>query len=83
VVAVEPREQLLAQERGLDNREGAIVAWEDGLATSECTLGRAPVECTAECDRAEAVRQDYQARIHAFTAGCRRSFNFDWILGEH
>jgi hypothetical protein len=66
-----------------DSRQGAIVAWEDGLVTFESTLGRAHVECDAECDRAEVVRQDYQARIHAFTADCRHSFNFDRILEVH
>jgi hypothetical protein len=59
------------------------MAWESGMVASECVLGRAHIECDTECDRAEAVRQDYRARIHAFMAGCRRSFNFDQILEEH
>jgi hypothetical protein len=49
-VVVELRGQLLAGERELNSREGAIVAWEDGLAAFECTLGRVHVECDAECD---------------------------------
>jgi hypothetical protein len=81
-VAIELRGQLLAREMKLDNREGAIVACEGGLAAFECALGRAHVECDAECDQAEAVPQDYWARIHAFLASCRRSFNFDWNLEE-
>jgi hypothetical protein len=81
-VAVELWEQLLARERGLDSREGVIVAWKDGLVASECALGRACVERDAKCNRAEAARQDYQARIHAFTAHYRRSFNFNQILEE-
>jgi hypothetical protein len=58
------------------------VAWEDGLVASKCTLGTAHVECDAECDRAEAARQDYRARIHAFMVSCRHSFNIDRILEE-
>jgi hypothetical protein len=82
-VAVKLSGQLLGWERGLDSREGAIVVWENGLAASECALGRAGVECDAKCDQAKAIRQDYRARIHAFMAGCWCSFNFDWILEEH
>jgi hypothetical protein len=82
-VVVELRGQLLARERELDSKECAIIAWEDSLAASECALGRARVECNAKCDRVEDVRQDYQARIHAFMVGCRRSFNIDRILEEH
>jgi hypothetical protein len=83
VLAVELQEQLFAWERELDTRKGALMAQEDGLAASKCTLGRACMKCGAKCDRARAIRQDYQARIHAFTAGCRRSFDFDWVLEGH
>jgi hypothetical protein len=31
-------------------------------------------------NRAEAVRQDYLARMHAFMASCRRSFDFNRVL---
>jgi hypothetical protein len=31
-VAIELQEQLLAQDRELDSREGAIIVWEEGLA---------------------------------------------------
>jgi hypothetical protein len=81
-VVVELREQLLAQKRELDSREGAIMVWEDDPVASMCALGRVCVECDTKCDRAEIVRQDYQARIHAFTTGCRCSFNFNQILEE-
>jgi hypothetical protein len=67
----------------VDSREGAIMAWEDGLAATECALGRARAECDAECDRAKAARQDYWATIRTFTAGCKHSFIFDRILQEH
>jgi hypothetical protein len=79
-MAVKLQGWLLAQERELDSRGGALMAWEDGLMASKCTLGRARMECDAECDRAEAVRQDYRVRICAFTAGYRRSFYFDRAL---
>jgi hypothetical protein len=40
------------------------MAREDGLAASERALGRACMECDIECDRAEAVQQNYLARVH-------------------
>jgi hypothetical protein len=46
------------------------MAWEDDLAAIERTLERARMECNAKCDRVEAVRQDYRARMRASTAGC-------------
>jgi hypothetical protein len=54
-MAVELQKQLLARERELDNREGVLMAREDGLAAFECALGRARMECDGECDQAEAV----------------------------
>jgi hypothetical protein len=47
--------QLLARERELDSREGTIVAGEDGLVASECTLGRACMERNTECTQAKVV----------------------------
>jgi hypothetical protein len=38
------------------------------------------MECDAECDRVEAVRQDYRVRMHASTAGCWHSLDFDQVL---
>jgi hypothetical protein len=54
-MAVELQKQLLAREREMDNREGVLMAREDGLAAFECALGRARMECDGECDQAEAV----------------------------
>jgi hypothetical protein len=50
------------------------------LGAIERTLGRARMECDVECDRAETVRQDYQVRMHASTADCRHSLDFDRVL---
>jgi hypothetical protein len=68
--------QLLAQERKLDSREGAIVAWEDGLAAFERALGRACMERDAERAQAEAVRQDFLTKTRAFTSNSKHSINF-------
>jgi hypothetical protein len=81
-VAIELWEKLLAWERKLKSREGAIVMREDGLVAFECTLGRVRMECDAEHARAEAIRQDYLVRTRAFIASCQRSLNFDQILEE-
>jgi hypothetical protein len=56
VVMNELQEQLLTRERELASREGAIVAWEDGLMASECTLGKACMECDAERASSKAVQ---------------------------
>jgi hypothetical protein len=47
--------QLLAWERELDSREGAIIAWEDGLVASECALERVCMERNTERARTEAI----------------------------
>jgi hypothetical protein len=82
-VIIELQGQLLTWERELDSQEHILMAREDGLVASEHALGRAHMECDGECDRAEAIRQDYLARVRAFTAGCRRSLDFYRVLEGH
>jgi hypothetical protein len=48
-------EELHAQEEELNNREEAIIAWEDGLAAFERALKRACMERDAERAKIEAV----------------------------
>jgi hypothetical protein len=55
-VMEELQEKFLARERELDNREDAIIAWEDGLTASKCALGRACMERNAERAQTEVVR---------------------------
>jgi hypothetical protein len=57
-MAIELQEYLLAQERELDGRKGAIMAREDGLATFECALGRARMKYDAEHGRNKNVQHD-------------------------
>jgi hypothetical protein len=83
MMVIELQEQLLARERELDSREGTLMAREDDLVASECALSRARTECDTKHDRAEAAQQDYRARIHSFTVGCWRSFDFDQVLEGH
>jgi hypothetical protein len=52
----ELQEQLFTRERELVSRESVVVMWEDGLTASECTLGRAFMECDAKHTQTEAVR---------------------------
>jgi hypothetical protein len=51
VMVTKFQEQLPIQERELDSRENIRMAREDDLAATERALGRACVECDAECDR--------------------------------
>jgi hypothetical protein len=50
------------------------------LAATEHTLGRARMECDVEHDRAEAIQQDYQARMRGSTTSHRHSLYFDRVL---
>jgi hypothetical protein len=49
-MVAELQEEFLVRERELDSLENALMAWEDDLAATESTLGRARMECDAECD---------------------------------
>jgi hypothetical protein len=82
VLLHELQKQLLARDRNLDNRKGAIIVRGDGLAAYECALGRARRECDVKRAQAEAVWQDYLARMHTFTSNYQRTFKFDQILEE-
>jgi hypothetical protein len=46
-VIVELREQLLAQERELDEQENALMARENGVVEAECALGKMRMACDA------------------------------------
>jgi hypothetical protein len=59
--AIKWLEQLLAQEKELDSREGAITTWEDGLVAFACALGDARMECDAKRVQAVAVQQYFLA----------------------
>jgi hypothetical protein len=52
-MSIELQGQLLARERELDSREGAITAWKDGLVAFERTLGKVLTEHDVGCVRAE------------------------------
>jgi hypothetical protein len=54
-MAIELQEQLLAQERELDSREGAIIMWEEGLAAFAHVLREVRVERDASRARADAI----------------------------
>jgi hypothetical protein len=58
-VVVELQGQLLARERELDSREGAVVTWEEGLAAFVHTCGEVHVEHDASDAHADAVQQDF------------------------
>jgi hypothetical protein len=62
---VELQEQLLARERELDNREGAIVAWGESLTVFARALGEVTTECDASRTRAAATLWDYSTQVSA------------------
>jgi hypothetical protein len=81
-VAVELRGQLLARERELERREGAITAWEDGLVAFERVLGRVHIEHNASHVQAEATQQDYLARTCTFSSRSKLLIGLSRALEE-
>jgi hypothetical protein len=64
-VVIELQEQLLARERDLDSREGAIIAWEEGLVTFACVLMEVRVKLDASHTCADAVQRDFFSQARA------------------
>jgi hypothetical protein len=58
-VIVELQEQLLARERDMDSREGAIITWEEGLVAFARALEEVRTECDASRARADIVQRDF------------------------
>jgi hypothetical protein len=54
-VIVELQEQLLARERELDSREGAIIAWEESLMSFTRVLREVRVKRDASHARVDAI----------------------------
>jgi hypothetical protein len=81
-VAIELQGQLLAQERELESREGAIATWKDGLAAFERALGKVRMECDASCVRAEGVRQDFFAQMRASSTRSKQLIGLSRTLEE-
>jgi hypothetical protein len=79
-VIAELREQLLAWERELSEWESTLLARERGVVEGECALGQARMEYDAIHDQVVSVRGDYLSRLCTFTAGRRRSLEFDQVL---
>jgi hypothetical protein len=81
-VIVELQEQLLAQERELDSREGTIIAWEESLMAFACALGEASAEHDASHAHADAIRLDYYALVSASSSWSGWLNTLSWSLEE-
>jgi hypothetical protein len=71
-VITELQDQLLAREKELDNREGAIIVWEESLTTFTCTLGVARVGCDASLAHGSAIRRDHLTQVSASSSQSER-----------
>jgi hypothetical protein len=78
----ELQEQLLNWEEQLNNTEGIIVAWEDGLMASERTHGRACMEHDTKHTKIEGVRQDCLTKSPIMTSSSKHSLNFNRMSEE-
>jgi hypothetical protein len=81
-VAIELQGQLLAQERELESREGAITMWNDGLVAFEHALGKVHMEWDASRVRAEGVRQDFFAQMRASSSRSKQLIGLNRTLEE-
>jgi hypothetical protein len=82
-VAVELQAQLLARERELDSREGAIITWEEGLAALARALWEACVNHNASHVRADAVQWDFFAQAHSSGSTSKKLADLNRMLEEH
>jgi hypothetical protein len=60
-VVAELQEHLLARERELDSREGAIITWEESLLVSARALREVGARCDTSHAHMGATRRDYLA----------------------
>jgi hypothetical protein len=79
---IELQEQLLARERELDNREGAIVAWGESLTVFARALREVTTECDASRTRAAATLWDYSTQVSASSSQSERLKAFSQMLKE-
>jgi hypothetical protein len=68
-VVVGLREQLLAQERELDEQENALLTMEHGMVEAERALERVHMVCDDAHDQARVIKQGYHPWLHSSTAG--------------
>jgi hypothetical protein len=60
-----------------------LLARECGMVEGECALGQVCMECDAIHGHVAFVRGDNLSRLRTFTAGWRRSLEFDQVLSGH
>jgi hypothetical protein len=77
------KEQLLAQERELDSREGAVIAWDEGLMVFARALGEASTECNTSRARVDAVRRDFSAQVCTSSSWYGQLNALSRLLEEH
>jgi hypothetical protein len=82
-MAVELQGQLLAQERELDSREGAIIMWEEGLVAFACTLGEVCAERDASRACADVVPRDFFTQVRASSSWSKQLTDLGRMLEEH
>jgi hypothetical protein len=83
MAAIKLQEQLLARERELDSREGAITMWEFGSAAFACALGEVCMECDAKHIQVDAVQWDFLARTHTSSSCSIQLHHLSWMSNEY
>jgi hypothetical protein len=83
VVTVELQGWLLARERELDNHEGAIVMWEEGLVAFAHVLGEVHAKCDVSHACADAIQRDFFTQACASSSRSGKLTNLGWTLEVH
>jgi hypothetical protein len=74
-VVVELQEELLTWQRELDSREGAVVAWEEGLVAFAHALGEVRAEHDDCHARPDAVQRDFFSQACASSSRPKQLMN--------
>jgi hypothetical protein len=81
-VIAELQDQLLAQERELDSREGTIIMWEESLSTFARVLREACTGRDASHALGGTIRCDYLAQVSASSSQSKRHKALRRMLDE-
>jgi hypothetical protein len=81
-VDVELQEQLLALERDLDYRQGAIIVWEEGLAAFANALRELHTEHDASHSHADDVEWDFTSQACSSSSRSKQHTDLGQALEE-
>jgi hypothetical protein len=82
-VTVELQGQVLARERELDSREGAIITWEEGLAAFAHMHVEVHTEHDTSHTRTDVVQWDFLTQVRTSNSRSEQLTDIGQTLEEH